>query len=211
MYSLAFTTCPIPAEWCKSINYKDQTCSPQYCQLYGANERACEQQFCTAHPNDKSCPKYCKSVNKTDPDCPGYCDTPVGEADTCCVSHCQTKGADDPNCPQYCQVHPTDQACACKANPDQKICNGWYDVHPDDKADDSFDQERTRIEPYLTPEEFRNPFPEDFFGYNIKQFVKDNKYPSIRNEDWKWVDKHQIKKKELYEFKMTNTKFWSLK
>ena len=117
-------TCPTHDQWCKSIDYKDQTCSPQYCQNYGADNRACEEQFCKAHPNDKSCPTYCKSVNKTDPDCPGYCDTPVGEADKHCASHCQAHGADDPNCPHYCTAHPTDQACACKANPDQKICNG---------------------------------------------------------------------------------------
>ena len=84
----------------------------------------------------------------------------------------------------------------------------WEDL--DDKADDNFDQERTRIDPYLSTEEFRNPFPEDFFGFNIKQFVKENNYPNIHSKDWKWVDKNELKEKDLYEYKMTNLKFWSL-
>ena len=64
--------CPTPAEYCKSINYKNQTCQLQYCEMYGKDERACEEQYCNTHKNDKSCPKYCKSVNKEDPDCPVY-------------------------------------------------------------------------------------------------------------------------------------------
>ena len=127
-------TCPTHDQWCKSINYNDGTCEPQYCKMYGKTDKACEKEYCQANPNDKSCPKYCKSVNETDPDCPGYCDTQVGEADKRCASHCQTQGSDDPNCPQYCTAHPTDQGCACKANPNQKICNGWCDAHPDDKG-----------------------------------------------------------------------------
>ena len=127
-------TCPTHDQWCKSIDYNDGTCSPQYCKMYGKTDKACEKEYCQANPNDKSCPKYCKSVNETDPDCPGYCDTQVGEADKRCASHCQTQGSDDANCPQYCTAHPTDQGCACKANPNQKICNGWCDAHPDDKG-----------------------------------------------------------------------------
>ena len=126
--------CPTHNQWCKSIAYKDETCSPQYCQMYGSDNKACEKEYCKAHPSDKSCPTYCTSVNETDPDCPGYCDTKIGEADTCCASHCKNDGQNDPNCPQYCEAHKTDQGCACKANPNQKICNGWCDTHPDDKG-----------------------------------------------------------------------------
>ena len=60
LYSLS----PTHAQWCKSLNppYFDETCELQYCQLYGADNKACEKEYCTAHPNDTSCPTYCKSV-----------------------------------------------------------------------------------------------------------------------------------------------------
>ena len=68
-----------------------------------------------------------------------------------------------------------------------------------------------RIDPDLSANEFRDPFPEDFYGYNIKQFIRENAYPSTSNEDWKWVDKTNLKEKEIYEYKMTTQKFWSIK
>ena len=85
----------------------------------------------------------------------------------------------------------------------------WKDL--DDKADDNFDQERMRIDPNLSANEFRDPFPEDFYGYNIKQFIRENAYPSTSNEDWKWIDKSNLKEKEIYKYKITTQKFWSIK
>ena len=70
----------------------------------------------------------------------------------------------------------------------------WKDLN--DKADDNFGQGRMRIDPDLSANEFRDPFPEDFYGYNIKQFIRENAYPSTSNEDWgmclekKYVARH---------------------
>ena len=56
-----------------------------------------------------------------------------------------------------------------------------------DQASRLLDDTRLPLDTKL--EDFKCPWPNNFYGCNIKQFMEDHSYPVVKEDEWVYVDK----------------------